>query len=125
MTLAAQIKEAYQTATGYPSLVNNLIAIGVQSYTVEVASGIVLYRFAGGVHELHSQNSIARVVMDQFDNDLTVKAVRDNQQGKTTFPEFLNDIANAGVRFYEATFAGDLRVTYIGAGGFYEEAIPV
>jgi uncharacterized protein YbcV (DUF1398 family) len=125
MILAEQIKEAYQTATSYPNLVTKLISIGVQSYTVEVANGIVLYRFNGGVHELHLQNSIVRVVMDEFNSDLTVKAVKDNQPGKTTFPEFLNDIAKAGVRFYEATFTGNLRVTYIGAGGFYEEAIPV
>lgn len=29
------------------------------------------------------------------------------------------------LRFYDATFTGNLRVTYIGIGGFYEEAIPV
>jgi uncharacterized protein YbcV (DUF1398 family) len=92
---------------------------------VDVASGIILYRFDGGVHELHQQNSIARIVADDFSYDLTVKAVKDTQQGKTNYPEFLNDLAKAGVRFYEATFTGNLRVTYIGAGGFYEEAIPV
>jgi hypothetical protein len=125
MTLAEQINEAYQTATSYPNLVAKLISIGVQSYTVEVSTGIALFRFNVGVHELHLQNNIARVVNDDFNYDLTVKAVKDNQQGKTTFPEFLNDIAKAGVRFYEATFTGNLRVTYIGAGGFYEEAIPL
>jgi hypothetical protein len=125
MILAEQINEAYQTASSYPNLVAKLISIGVQSYTVEVSTGITLFRFNIGVHDLHLQNNIARAVNDDFSYDLTVKAVKDNQQGKTTFPEFLNDIAKAGVRFYEATFTGNLRVTYIGAGGFYEEAIPV
>jgi len=125
MTLGEQIQEAYKTATNYPDLVSKLIAIGVQSYTVDVASGIVLYRFEGGVNELHQENNIERVVNDEFNYDLTVKAVKDTQQGKTNYPEFLNDIAKAGVRFYEATVKGNLRVTYIGAGGIYEESIPV
>lgn len=120
-----QIQEAYKTATSYPDLVFKLITIGVQSYTVHVATGIILYRFDGGAHELHQQNSIDRKVADDFSRELTIMAVRDNQQGKTDYPGFMNDIAKAGVQFYEATFTGNLRVTYIGAGGFYEEAIPV
>ncbi len=125
MLLQEQIQEAYKTATSYPDLVFKLITIGVQSYTVQVASGIILYRFDGGAHELHQQKSIARKVCDDFSRDLTIKAVRDNQQGKTDYPGFMNDIAKAGVQFYEAAFTGNLRVTYIGVGGFYEEAIPV
>lgn len=125
MTLSDQIQSAYKIATNYRDLVSKLISTGVQSYTVDVASGIVLYRFEGGVHELNLQKNIDRVVSDDFNYDLTVRAVKDTQQGKTNYPEFLNDIAKAGVRFYEATLNGNLRVTYIGAGGFYEEAIPV
>lgn len=125
MVLKEQIAAAYQSAQGYPDLVMKLTTIGVQSYTVEVATGTILYRFAAGEHVLHEQSSIARVVADDFNYDLTVKAVKDTRQGKTDYPAFLNDIAKAGVRFYEATLNGDLRVTYIGAGGLYEEAIPV
>jgi hypothetical protein len=37
----------------------------------------------------------------------------------------MNEIAEAGVRFYEATLSGQRkRVTYIGSGGSYEEMIP-
>ncbi|MEO5889729.1 MAG: DUF1398 family protein [Ferruginibacter sp.] len=125
MVLEEQIQEAYKTAAGYPDLVMKLITTGVQSYTVEVATGIVLYRFEGGRHLLHQQQKIAREVAEEFNYDLTVQAVKDTQQGKTDYPAFLNDIAKAGVRFYEATFTGNLRVTYVGAGGFYEEEIPV
>ena len=125
MVLKEQIATAYQNATGYPDLVIKLITLGVQSYTVEVATGIVLYRFDAGEHVLHEQSRVARSVADDFNYELTVKAVKDTQQGKTDYPAFLNDIAKAGVRFYEAALTGNLRVTYIGAGGFYEEAIPV
>ncbi len=125
MLLQEQIQEAYKTATNYPDLVFKLITIGVQSYTVQVATGIILYRFDGGAHELHQQNCVARRVADDFNKELTIKAVRDNQQGKSDYPGFMNDIAKAGVQFYEASFIGNLRVTYIGLGGHYEEAVPV
>lgn len=125
MTFAEQIQEAQKTATSYPNLVSKLVSIGVQSYTVDVATGIILYRFGGGLHELHQQTGIQRIISEVFNYDLTLKAVKDTQQGKTKYPDFLNDIAKAGVRFYESTLTGNLRVTYIGAGGFYEEAIPV
>jgi Protein of unknown function (DUF1398) len=125
MILEEQIQEAYKIATGYPDLVLKLITLGVQSYTVEVATGIILYRFDGGRHSLHLQDSIAREVADDFSYGLTIQAVKDTQQGKTGYPAFMNDIAKSGVRFYEATFTGNMRVTYIGIGGFYEEAIPV
>ncbi|MEO6547166.1 MAG: DUF1398 family protein [Ferruginibacter sp.] len=125
MVLAEQIQDAYQHATTYPDLVFKLISLGVQSYTVDVATGITLYRFDGGVQELHQQSSVARNLADTFSYDLTVKAVKDNQEGKTDYPGFMKDIAKAGVRFYEATFTGNLRVTYIGIGGVYEEEIPV
>lgn len=125
MTLAEQVQDAYKNSTGYPDLVLKLILLGVQSYTVDVSTGIILYRFDGGRHVLHQEKSIARVVADNFNYDSTVKAVKDTQQGKTDYPAFMNDIARAGVRFYEATFTGNLRVTYIGIGGEYEEAIPV
>jgi len=125
MVLEEHIQEAYRIATGYPDLVAKLITIGVQSYTVDVATGIVLYRFDNGHHVLHQAQKIARAVSDEFSYEQTVQAVKDTQQGKTDYPAFLDSIARAGVRFYEATFVGNLRVTYIGVGGFYEEEIPL
>lgn len=125
MLLEEQIQEAYKNAADYPDLVIKLITLGVQSYTVDVGTGTILYRFDGGKHVLHLQNNIARTIADNFNHEGTVKAVKDNQQGKTDYPGFMNGIAKAGVRFYEATFTGNLRVTYIGASGTYEEAVPV
>ena len=124
MLLEEQIKEAYKVVKAYPDLVLKLVTIGVQSYTVDVATGIMLYRFDGGKHVLHQAKQIARQVTDEFSYELTVQAVKDTQQGKTDYPSFLDDIAKAGVRFYEATFTGNMRVTYIGVDGLYEEEIP-
>lgn len=128
MTLKEQIEAVYATAnsSGYPELVRKLIAIGVESYTVEVATATILYRFAAGNNVLHIGGKIANSVSDNFQKEAILIALQNTQQGKTTYPQFLKDIAEAGVRFYEATLSGDnKRVTYIGAGGSYEENIPL
>ncbi|WNM18693.1 DUF1398 family protein [Flavobacterium capsici] len=120
-----KIKESYKTATSYPDLAKKLSQIGVESYTVDTASGTILYRFKNGENILHEGNHNARTIAENFDSQKTIDAIRNNQQGKSDYPDFMNEIAAAGVRFYEATLSGDnKRVTYIGIGGFYEEAIP-
>jgi len=123
MNNADKIKAAYEGATNYPNLAARLIDAGVQSYTVDVSSVIILYRFENGEIHLSEKTDAPIAIADAFDEALTVQTIRDNQQGKSTFPEFMQGIAQAGVRFYEATLANNPRVTYIGIGGFYEEVI--
>ena len=121
-----KIKQAYASSKSYPELVSKLIAAGVQSYTVDTVTGIVLFRFANGENLLQSHGTQNRTIAPLFSKEETIKAIRDNQQGKSDYPTFMNDIAKAGVRFYEATLSGDnKRVTYIGSGGFYDEKIPL
>ena len=125
MGLDEQIKACYKAASDYPDLAKRLNQIGVESYTVDTASSIILYRFGDGVTILHSGNPNARSIEPNFDEQKTIDAVRNNQQGKTDYPGFMQEIAAAGVRFYEASLVGpNKRVTYIGTGGFYEERIP-
>lgn len=125
MELQEKIKACYNTASNYPDLAKRLSQIGIESYTVDTASGIILYRFEAGENVLHQGNLSARIIKENFDEQKTIQAVRNNQQGKTDYPGFMNEIAEAGVLFYEATLNGlNKRVTYIGIGGFYEELIP-
>lgn len=120
-----KIKVCYQAASNYPDLAKRLNQIGVESYTVDTASSIILYRFSSGENILHQGNITSRNIDENFDEEKAIKAIRNNQQGKTDYPCFMNEIAKAGVRFYEATLNGqNKRVTYIGIGGFYEEQIP-
>jgi len=120
-----QIADCYKTASNYPDLAKRLSQIGVESYTVDTATSILLYRFGEGKTVLHAGNDEARIIQGNFDEQKTIDAVRNNQQGKTDYPGFMDEIASAGVRFYEATLNGtNQRVTYIGTGGFYEESIP-
>ncbi len=126
MEIKDKIQQCYKKATSYLNLVKHLIGIGIESYTVDVASSTILYRLSEGETVLHPGNTDARNIAADFDESKTIQAIRNNQQGKTDYPGFMNEIAESGVRFYEATLIGPKkRVTYIGTGGFYEEAIPV
>lgn len=126
MNTAEKIQAAYASAKNYPDLAAKLIVAGILSYTVDVSSRTIIYRLAAGETHLHESTTGPFPINQNFNRDLTVKAIRDNQQGKTTYPQFMEDIANAGVRFYEATLNGNApRVTYIGIGGFYDEKIPL
>ncbi len=124
MELQHKIEEAYTAAENYPDLVIKLIAIGVESYTVDASTTIILYRMADGVTVLHGSNQELRTVAERFSESGCKQAVKNNQQGQTDFPGFMDEIAVAGVRFYEATLTGlHKRVQYIGVGGSYEELI--
>lgn len=126
MQIHEKIQEAYKTASNYPDLVRKLFGAGVLSYTVNVPTSTILYRFDKGENIMHPGMSDTRVIAATFDEQQTIQAIRNNQQGRTDYPGFMNEIAAAGVQFYEATLNGPRkRVTYIGRGGFYEEAIPV
>ncbi|MFD2933564.1 DUF1398 family protein [Spirosoma flavum] len=118
------ITQAYATAKNYPDLAQKLVDAGVQSYTVEVSSGSMLYKLAEGKTTIHTNIMEPRIIMSAFDRDRAIAAIRDNQEGKTDFPAFMNGIAQAGVRFYDAILTGtNKRVIYIGMGGHYEEEI--
>lgn len=125
MNKAEEITLAYAESSTYPDLVKRLITIGILSYSVDVSTGIILYRLAKGENLVQRGHLHNRTVAGHFNRELTVQAIRENQQGKTTYAQFMEGIARAGVRFYEATFEGNKRVTYIGAEGEYEEEIPV
>ena len=85
-----------------------------------------MYRLKDGDIILHTEVHTPREIAATFNEQQTVQAIRDNQAGKTDYPGFMDAIAKAGVRLYEATLnGGNKRVTYIGTGGFYEERIPL
>lgn len=123
--LQTKINTVYQNSKNYSDLVKGLVSIGILSYTVDVSSGIILYRLNAGENLFHASEGPHRLIANKFDKESCVQAVKDSQQGKSTYPEFMDQIAKAGVRFYEATLNGNRkRVTYIGSGSFYEELIP-
>src|SRR5579862_2955672 len=125
MPIPDNIKKEYASVKSYPDLAAKLINAGVQSYTVDVASGTTVYRLMDGSVHFNTNTNEPRVIAKKFDEALTIQTIRDNQQGKTDYPGFMNGIADAGVRFYEASLNPNKKIIYIGSGGFYEEAIPI
>lgn len=119
------ILEAYSTSKSYPELIQKLMTIGIRSYTVDTATGTILYRMDGGEHVLH-HGEAQRSINPTYSESATIEAIRSNQQGNSTYPQFMDAIAEAGIYFYEATLNGEhKRVTYIGKAGAYEERIPI
>ncbi len=126
METQQQIEDVYKTSKNYPELVKGLIAIGILSYTVEVSTSDILYRFAEGNNIVHAGKITPRTISESFSKEKTIDAVRASQKGEINYPQFMDAIALAGVRFYESTLNGNRkRVTYIGFGGEYEELIPL
>ncbi|QDK78904.1 DUF1398 domain-containing protein [Spirosoma sp. KCTC 42546] len=120
------LRAAYATAQNYPDLAQKLVDAGVQSYTVEVSSGNMIYRSADGETLLHPTIMEPRAIATRFDQAGTIQAIRGNQEGKTDYPQFMNEIAQSGIRFYDAILTGNnKRVIYVGIGGHYEEKIPI
>lgn len=58
----------------------------------------------------------------KFNQEALVKAIRTDQEGKSTFPEFLKSTWEAGVIGYDADFEAR-KVTYYGVNGenYFEE----
>jgi uncharacterized protein YbcV (DUF1398 family) len=125
MELRDQVLALYTKAKSYPELAKGFLELGMLSYTVEVSSGICLYRFSEGKQVIHRSGAALRKVSVDFSGQATINAIRNNQQGRSTYPQFMDEIASAGVLFYEATLTGERRVTYIGRYGDYTEKIPI
>ncbi len=126
MTTIEQIEAAYKTATNYKELVSHLIELGMLSYTVEVSAEITFFRLTESRTEINPGHGKIREVATTFSEFATRQAIQDSQSGLITYPQFLDAIATAGVRVYEATLNGnDKNVTYMGNGGHYTELIPI
>jgi uncharacterized protein YbcV (DUF1398 family) len=64
------------------------------------------------------------VQVPKFDQTALIKALQDDQSGKSTFPEFLQAAWKAGVVGYEVDFTSRL-VSYFGSNGeLYSEDYP-
>jgi uncharacterized protein YbcV (DUF1398 family) len=59
-----------------------------------------------------------------FDRDAVIRALRVDQAGESTFPEFLKAIWNAGIVRYEVDFVARIVIYYGCDGHSYEEAYP-
>lgn len=104
-------------AGGFPYLAETLRKAGVKQNIWSLPSCQSIYIMDGG--EIVQQGTplisgLAKVPM--FDKDALIKALRIDQEGKSTFPEFLISAWKAGVIWYRVDLE-ERRVVYGGSNG--------
>jgi uncharacterized protein YbcV (DUF1398 family) len=125
-TIDEKIHEAYRDSNNYIELVQLLIAAGIQTYTVDVATDIKLYRLSNHTNVLHAETKPSRPIAETIDVEKVKAAIKASQSRAISYAEFMSAIAAAGVRFYEAVLVGNQKqVNYIGNGGHHIEPIPL
>ena len=109
----------------FPEIVGNLLAAGVERYTVDlVALDHRAYGRDGKVHTVPLVLNAAGTVSEAFDGAGVQAAIRDAQQGRVKYPEFVTRVTAAGVATYTAYLTGR-QVIYSGRlGDAHREPFP-
>jgi uncharacterized protein YbcV (DUF1398 family) len=110
---------------GFPYLAEVLRQAGVTKNSWQLPSCQSIYVMDAGVVVNQGTPLVTGTVdVPAFDRQALIKALRTDQAGQSTFPEFLNAAWAAGVVSYEVDFE-NRRVTYYGSlGEIYVEDYP-
>ncbi len=110
---------------GFPYLAETLRSAGVTRNLWSLPCCQSLYMTDQGTVVMQGTPLVTGIAdVPQFDRDALIRALRTNQAGESTFPEFLIAAWNAGVVSYDVDFIGRT-VTYYGAGEeSYVESYP-
>ena len=102
---------------GFPVLAEVLRQAGVQMNRWSLPSGQSVYVMKeGAVVQQGTPLVLGLNEIPKFDREALITALRKDQEGKSTFPEFLQSAWRAGVVGYDVDFIGR-KVTYYGVGG--------
>ncbi len=110
---------------GFPYLAEVLRQAGVKQNVWSLPSCQSIYWMSEG-SVVQQGTPLVEGMSDipQFDKEALIKALRTDQVGESTFPEFLRSTWEAGVIWYQADFE-KRTVTYGGANGeTYVESYP-
>lgn len=110
---------------GFPYLAETLRRAGVTRNDWVLPACQSLYVTADGpVVTMGTPVASGAAVVPPFDRQALIRALRDDQAGRTVFPQFLEDAWRAGVVGYSVDFEARA-VTYFGcAGEQYREEYP-
>jgi len=110
---------------GFPYLAETLRRAGVTLNRWSLPAAQSVYWTEKGTVVVQGTPLISGIAdVPPFNRDALIAALRTDQQGKSTFPEFLMATWNAGVVSYDVDFAART-CTYDGAGGeHYVESYP-
>ncbi|WP_328859326.1 DUF1398 family protein [Streptomyces sp. NBC_00306] len=102
---------------GFPYLAETLRQYGVTRCRMAVPSNAMLYLTGAGPVTIQGEPLVTGMVnVSRFDRRALLAALRADQAGETTFPEFVQGCWEAGVVWYDVDL--DTRTcTYYGADG--------
>jgi uncharacterized protein YbcV (DUF1398 family) len=102
---------------GFPYLAETLRQAGVQRNLWSLPSAQSVYLTAEGPVVMQGTPLLSGVAdVPPFDRDALIRALRTDQAGNSTFPEFLMGAWNAGVVRYDVDFEART-VAYFGCNG--------
>lgn len=107
---------------GFPYLAETLRQAGVTRCRMAVPSNAMLYLTGAGPVAVQGEPLVSGMTdVPAFDRGALVAALREDQAGRTTFPEFVRGCWQAGVVGYDVDL-DERTCTYHGAdGGSYTE----
>ncbi|TGL14230.1 DUF1398 domain-containing protein [Leptospira meyeri] len=102
---------------GFPVLAEVLRSVGVQSNRWSLPSCQAIYQMKEGSVVQQGTPLVNGVYeIANFDRDALITALRTDQEGRSSFPEFLKAAWEAGVIGYDVDFVGR-KVVYYGVNG--------
>ncbi|MFI0220879.1 DUF1398 family protein [Streptomyces lydicus] len=110
---------------GFPYLAETLRQAGITRCRMAVPSNAMLYLSAAGPVAVQGEPLVTGTVgVPPFDREALIAALRADQGGRTTFPEFVAGCWKAGVVWYDVDLIART-CTYYGADGdHYVETYP-
>lgn len=124
--IAAVLQSANQNKWPYPKRFSSLKKIGVITHTVSLVDGFKsTYVHSQGTWVEPTEENLAFAIASSFDEQALKTALIERAQEKTTYQEFLQAIAAAGVASYIANMKNDT-VTYYSFSKdiYYIQAVP-
>ena len=117
--------DAFAGTMTFPETLQNMSTINVRWYSANLLFGMKTHYFDGGATiQVKWPESRPLVKTLPFNADAVVAALRAIQQKKIIYPEFIRQIAEAGVVVYTVHLQGR-KAIYLGADGdFYVEPFP-
>ncbi len=110
---------------GFPVLAEVLRQAGVQMNRWSLPSCQSVYLMKeGSVVQQGTPLVTGTHEIPKFDRDALIAAIRTDQEGRSTFPEFLQSAWKAGVIGYDADFTGRKVMYYGSTGESYLEEYP-
>lgn len=100
----------------FPDVVRRLLEVDIERYSVDLCRSESIYYSADGDSHLVRPSGPADPVADRFVSEEVESAVKDSQQGRIAYPQFLQRIRAAGCVSYLVSFAGR-RCLYFGRAG--------